>query len=279
VSSLLLARFIYIYPFSPAFDWAQASDSFFQIILVASIAIFAHMTITWSFKLALLLFVISGFVSSVAEILGLTTGLPFGTLYRYHPDIQTRITEELPLAIPLAWFIVCCLPLILLRPWLLHADPASGSGNEESLPRALIARQVVISSLVLTACDLFLEPLSVYTGYWTWIQQGHYFGAPVTNFLGWFCVGLIIFSLFFYIKNRWFRHAANASSHLDHPLIGLVLFWIIVALTLIGYKLDNLVPVWLTALILGPFLYLRVCKERQIRAAITPAEDKRDGPG
>lgn len=52
MSSLLLARFIYIYPISPAFDWAQASGSFLYIIIVASFGFFTYMTITWSFSLA-----------------------------------------------------------------------------------------------------------------------------------------------------------------------------------------------------------------------------------
>jgi len=279
VSSLLLARFIYIYPLSPAFDWAQASDSFLYIIMAASIAFFSYMTISWSFSLALILFLLSSGVSSVAEILGLSSGLTFGTLYHYHPDIATRITEQLPLAIPLAWFIFCCIPLMLLRPWLLSDHTGAGLSASGAPRRGMLGRQVVACSALLTSCDLFLEPLSVYTGYWTWARQGYYFGAPVMNFLGWFWVGLIVFSSFFYIKNRWFRHVTTAHNHLDRYLIWLFLFWIIVALMLIGYQFNSLVPLWLTSMMMGPLLYLRVWKERQIKADFKVSKNQRNGTG
>lgn len=266
ISSFLFARFIYIYPLSPSFDWNQASDSFFYIIIIASLAFFTHMVITWSFKLSLLLFLLSFIVSSLVELLGLSSGLMFGSLYYYNPSIEPRITDQLPLTIPLAWFIFCCLPLILLRPWLITK---SSFKNSQKSHRWTMLKQVVFCSLFLTSCDFYLEPIFVYTGYWTWIQQGQYFGAPIMNFVGWFSVGLLVFSTFFAIQNRWFQHVQPNAVRLDRLIIGLFIFWVIVALTLIGYEFESQLPLLLTFVMIVTSLYLRTSKNRQRNLSVS----------
>jgi uncharacterized membrane protein len=181
------------------------------------------------------------------------------------------------LAIPLAWFIFCCTPLILLRPWLAHDHSAASAGEPAKLKYGIPLKQVIICSLLLTSCDIYLEPISVYTGYWTWVQQGHYFGAPILNFLGWFWVGLFIYSSFFYIQRRWFQHAVTVSIRLDSLLMGLFLFWVFVALMLIGYEFNTLLPLLLTSTMIVPFLYLRMWKGRQIRANAILSTSEQNG--
>jgi putative membrane protein len=46
---------------------------------------------------------------------------------------------------------------------------------------------VVVSALVFTAWDLFLDPQMVGWNFWVWAQPGEfsYFGIPWVNYLGW----------------------------------------------------------------------------------------------
>ncbi len=296
ISSILLARFIYIFPLSPTFDWASASLSFFSLVSVAALAFFIYVTIVWSFSQALTLFVISILISTLAEILGLSSGVIFGSFYCYHPDIGPRIASCLPMVIPLGWFVFCCIPLILLRPWLVttQQDPVTRKKNAPRVPQDIgmgpssgtvhrrsphqsefpnttsLMKRILFCSLLLTSFNLYLEPLFVYTRSWTWAQPGPYFGAPLANLAGWFLVGIGIYSCFFFIQNRCFRHATTKSSRLDYLLIGLFLVWVLVALVMTNEKLNSLTPLWLTVIVLVPALGFRVSRETRKKVMATP---------
>lgn len=292
ISSLLLVRFMYLFPLSPTFNWASASGSFLTLVSVAALAFFIYVTIVWSFSQALALFVISVLISTLAEILGLSSGMIFGSLYRYHSDIGPQIASCLPIVIPLGWFIFSCIPLILLRPWLEISRSSAAARREkahqitakdnaidgrggvdhrsDAIPLTLgrldshtttLIKRVIFCSLLLTSFNLFLEPLFVYTRSWSWNQPGSYFGAPLTNLSGWFCVGFCIFSCFFFIQSRWFRHAPTKSSRLDYVLIGLFLVWVFVAVVMISEILNSLTPLWLTLMVLVPSLGFRLSTE------------------
>jgi len=262
-------------------------------VSVAALAFLIYVTIIWSFSQALTFFVISTLISTLAEFLGLISGVTFGSFYCYHPDIEPRIASDLPMVIPLAWFVFCCIPLILLRPWLVFAQsPASEKGRDarqvkrsngifgwygavrtpDPHPASTdfsdfhiisLLKRVLFCSLLLTSCNLYLEPLFVYTNSWIWDQPGSYHGAPLSNFFGWFLVGLFVYSCFFYIQYRWYRHTPSTASRLDYLLIGLFLVWVIVALIMINEKLNSLIPLWLTLMVLGPSLCFRVTEERR----------------
>jgi len=282
---------MYLFPMSPTFDWASASVSFLSLVSVAALAFFIYVTIIWSFRQALALFVISVLISTLAEILGLSSGMIFGSLYRYHPDIGPQIASCLPMVIPLGWFIFSCIPLVLLRPWLeisrssaairrenSHQITAKNgaSGRHGSLqqsdvtsrplvhpdaPTITLIKRVLFCSLLLASFNLFLEPLFVYTRSWTWNQPGSYYGAPLSNLSGWFSVGFVIYSCFFFIQSRWFRHAPAKSSRLDYVLIGLFLVWVLVAVVMINEILNSLIPLWLTLMVLVPSLGFRLSTE------------------
>ena len=290
-----MARFIVLFPPSPSFDWADASGSFLAIVILAALSFFVYATIVWSFGQALSLFAISVIFSTIAETLGLNSGVTFGSLYSYNVDIEPTIAAGLPVVIPLAWFVFCCIPLILLRPWLEgvrlpegekspdrpvsaqdgeapHARrPHSGSVRRRPSPASpkltivVLIKRVFFCSLLLASSNLFLEPLFVYTKSWTWHRTGVYFGAPLTNLFGWFLVGLVVYTCFFYIQRRWFQHQPPTSYRLDYLLIGLFLIWVFVALLMINETLNSLTPLALTVTVLGPSLWFRVIKDGRIR--------------
>ena len=64
-------------------------------------------------------------------------------------------------------------------------------------------KSILLSSLLLASIDLIYDPVAVANGNWEW--EGHkisnelslssWFGIPWSNYLGWFLVGLMVFSL------------------------------------------------------------------------------------
>ncbi len=47
--------------------------------------------------------------------------------------------------------------------------------------------------MLLTTCDLLLDPLATSVEAWTWAEKGIYFGIPLLNFIGWFAVAMVIY--------------------------------------------------------------------------------------
>jgi uncharacterized membrane protein len=97
---------------------------------------------------------------------------------------------EVPLLIPLAWFVLAVTPLVLLRNLPLHRD------DGRLRPGRLLVK-AAHCAVFLTACDLLLDPLATSVGAWTWAVDGGYFGTPHLNTLGWFVVGFATYLTYF----------------------------------------------------------------------------------
>lgn len=106
------------------------------------------------------------------EWVGSTTGFPFGE-YDYTARLQPQVAG-VPLLIPLAWM------MMLPAAWSM-ASVLTGANRG--------GRFVLVSALVFTAWDFFLDPQMVGWGFWVWSEQNmganHYFGIPWVNFAGW----------------------------------------------------------------------------------------------
>ena len=105
----------------------------------------------------------------LAEAVGVATGYPFGG-YSY-----TRVLAPSLLGVPLvvagAWMILIA--------WT------------RQLPLPVWA-----GALTMTLFDLVIDPLAANTlGYWKWTHAGPYYGVPLYNFAGWFCVSFLLLTL------------------------------------------------------------------------------------
>jgi len=110
--------------------------------------------------------------SGLIETIGTLTGWPFGS-YSYTAALGPRL-GVLPLAIPLAWWVV------LVPLWVLAAGRWGGIGLSDRLLR--IGSVAVAAVLV----DLVLEPVAwQLRGYWLWADGGPWYGVPLQNFVGW----------------------------------------------------------------------------------------------
>lgn len=164
---------------APISVWMIGEESF---PLLASLGVLAQLTtvllalgITWPASQIAKIAVIVLFLSLGIEILGATSGIPFGS-YTYTGQLQPQLAG-VPLIIPLAW-------LMMLPPaWAISAailHPA-----QKKLGKWYAPILAVMAGLAFTAWDLYLDPQMTKFGLWSWEQAGGYFGIPWVNYLGW----------------------------------------------------------------------------------------------
>jgi putative membrane protein len=119
-------------------------------------------------------------VALLAEAIGVTTGFPFGH-YAYTDKLGPQLIG-VPLVIPLAWAMM--------------AYPALLAGRRLASPRM---SRILISAWALASWDLFLDPQMVDAGQWRWADPSPALpgisGIPVTNFLGWLAVSIILMAI------------------------------------------------------------------------------------
>lgn len=121
--------------------------------------------------------VCAGVVGFLAELLGVWTGFPFGG-YVY-TEAFAPLLFGVPLVMVCAWAVLAGYIHALLAPWIRH-------------PVVLMAA----GALGLTAIDLVLDPVAAnIMNLWTWEHAGYYYGIPLSNFAGWFVVGLAVFGV------------------------------------------------------------------------------------
>lgn len=111
------------------------------------------------------------------EVLGVHTGVPFGT-YAYADALGPRLLG---------------VPLVVGLAWTMLAWPAGLVARR--LVTGRIAR-VVVGAWALAVADLFLDPQLVAIGGWTWrFPSPHLPGVPqvpLTNYAGWLLVALVL---------------------------------------------------------------------------------------
>ena len=131
---------------------------------------------------ALIFFIASTAISLSMELIGTSTGFPFGA-YSYSSFLGFKILDHVPFSIPLSWFYMGFTSYILAsvivpRLWQRHHTFLS----------------LVLGAYFLTVWDLALDPAMASNylplHFWMWHQTGPYFGMPISNLVGWSVTGL-----------------------------------------------------------------------------------------
>ncbi|NJL61134.1 MAG: carotenoid biosynthesis protein [Methylacidiphilales bacterium] len=118
------------------------------------------------------------FISVGSELLGTSTGFPFGD-YSYLNGLGYKIAGLVPFTIPLSWFYVGLSAYLLARAGL-------GVAKNPSFLRQIGA--IALGAILFTCWDFALEPAMSQTSlpFWYWEQPGAFFGTPYQNYAGWF---------------------------------------------------------------------------------------------
>ena len=197
-------------------------------------------------------------VSAGAEMLGATTGFPFGA-YQYTENLGPRLFGVMPMIIPLCW-----LTIVLNSFWIavfLFQKHAAGNPTAKFL-------MIISAAFLSVLTDLNLEPVaSSVKLYWIWFEPGvHYYGVPGFNFFGWMMISLVTMGIFIDFLPQNFRLPAIPwTSYALLASINLLF-------ALINFRAGFHVPVFValnTFGVLGIFLAIKETRIADSKAAIS----------
>ena len=167
-------------------QWSMAGGGVVYMIFGAlGVFLYAYRTLGLARTLGFLIPSLS--ISLTSELLGTSTGFPFGG-YSYLSGLGYKISGLVPFTIPLSWFYVGCVSYVLARAGL-QVD------KKPSLFRQIGA--IVLGALLLTSWDFVLDPAMSQTSlpFWYWHEPGAFFGMPYQNFVGWMGTGALFMTV------------------------------------------------------------------------------------
>jgi putative membrane protein len=150
-------------------------------VIAGAVAILLHAAARFQWGRAFGLLAAGTLISLASELIGTTTGFPFGH-YSYTTLLGYRIADLVPFPIPLSWF------------YMVYSSLAI---TGRILPPESDQQTKMIWSLfggaVLTAWDVSMDPaMSRATTHWLWQTSGTFYGMPLTNWVGWFLTGTLV---------------------------------------------------------------------------------------
>jgi uncharacterized membrane protein len=169
-----------------AFAWSMTGGGVAYMLLgTSAVAVYAYRTLGIWHCLGFMVPAIG--LSLVSELLGTSTGFPFGH-YHYLSGLGYKIAGLVPFTIPLSWFYIGFSAYIIVRAGL----------ETLAIPQPLkYVGAIGFGSLLLTSWDFVLDPAMSQTTmpFWVWEQPGAFFGMPYENFAGWFGTGVVFMSV------------------------------------------------------------------------------------
>lgn len=169
-----------------AMQSSMANGGVVDIILgTVAVSIYAYRVLGLRNWLAFML--PSVLISVGSELLGTSTGFPFGD-YSYLSGLGYKIAGLVPFTIPISWFYVGLSAYLIARTGLQVAE-------KPSLVRHVAA--VALGALLFTCWDFALEPGMSQTAFpfWYWEKPGAFFGTPYRNYAGWFGTSALFMSV------------------------------------------------------------------------------------
>jgi putative membrane protein len=218
---------------------------------------------------ATLSFTVIGYLISFAsEVSSINTGFPYGWYYYIDATSNRELwIAGVPFFDSLSYVFLCycsystaLLLIAPLRGWRWNLVPLETSALRRSFP------VLFLGSLLQTYLDIIIDPVSLQGHRWFlgqiygYREQGHHFGVPLSNYLGWWLVSaLMIFALQ--------RFASRPSG--DEPpagvrpvpfkaLLGPILFLSVIAFNLTMAVLIGEMTIAVTGLFII-FLPLAIC--------------------
>lgn len=150
-------------------------------VVLGALAILLHAASRFGWGRALTLLAVGSLISLGSELLGTSTGLPFGP-YSYTTLLGYRIAGLVPFPIPLSWFYMVYASLAITGRILKPGDS-----------EATKTLWALAGGAILTAWDVAMDPaMSKATPHWLWETDGFFYGMPLINWFGWFLTGSIV---------------------------------------------------------------------------------------
>jgi putative membrane protein len=183
LAGLLFGGVIYIILAGGLSPWTQLptlGDTGFTLVFLAFSVLHCAASIGW--KRTGLFFAVTAVISYLLEEIGVRTGWIYGA-YHYSAMLGAKL-GDVPILIPLAWFMMIYPSWIVARALLRGVDAHSAVG---------ICSYAVIAAIVMTAWDAIMDPGMSAAGNWIWERGGSYFGVPFQNYFGWLLTTFLVY--------------------------------------------------------------------------------------
>jgi putative membrane protein len=167
-------------------------------VVLGALSAVAFLQGTTGRRSALLLAPIASALALGAELVGTSTGLPFGD-YTYSGLLGYRVLGLVPFPIPLSWFYMLVGSLVIVA--------RLGNAADGRRTRWLWA---LGAGLLMVAWDVSMDPAMVKTGHWAWgsgsmfrdaglpgwlvafFTGSAFYGMPLSNWFGWLLTATLI---------------------------------------------------------------------------------------
>jgi uncharacterized membrane protein len=163
-------------------------------VVLGALAGLFHGASRLGWRRATAIFVAAFGISLASELLGTTTGFPFGP-YSYTTQLGYLVGGRVPFNIPTSWFFMLYASLALCGRLLAARDDARSRW-----------KWAAVAALILTAWDVSMDPAMVATTHWLWrlpdvsdaslvrrlALADLFYGMPLTNWLGWLLTGFVV---------------------------------------------------------------------------------------
>ncbi|WP_413166840.1 gamma-carotene 1'-hydroxylase CruF [Capilliphycus salinus ALCB114379] len=176
-----------------AFGWSMAGGGVAYIVFGAiAVSLYAYRTLGWWATATFMVPAI--FLSLGSELLGTSTGFPFGH-YQYLSGLGYKIAGLVPFTIPLSWFYMGLTCYLLGRAGLKVVVGSSWLRHWAAL---------AVAAILLTAWDLVLDPAmsQAPVKFWVFQEVGEFFGMPYRNLLGWMGTATVFMSVGAFLWRR-----------------------------------------------------------------------------
>ena len=152
-------------------------------IVLGAIAVGLFLNRTLGLRRCLTFMVPAVALSLSSELLGTSTGFPFGA-YHYLTGLGYKVAGLVPFTIPLSWFYMGAVCYVLAR-----------NGLERLGLRGWLrgVTAIALGAVFLTSWDLVLDPAMSQTSFpfWQFEELGEFFGMPYRNLTGWWGTGVV----------------------------------------------------------------------------------------
>lgn len=159
------------------------------LLTIPIVLIGIHSYTTLSPKRALFFLLFAALTGFTAEYVGLKYGQFFGTFYTYKPQLALL---TVPVQVIFYWAAFIYTGYSITNVVFLKLKKPNY--NLKNWPYLIGA--ILLDGWIVLAIDLFMDPIEVQLGMWSWVAGGPYFGVPIGNFVGWFVVTLISSGVF-----------------------------------------------------------------------------------
>ena len=183
---------------------------------LSALLLVVHIVNSLGWKRGGLLVCLAMLIGWIAEVEGLRSGTIFGGRYVYRMASGWSILS-VPLPVILYWGI------FIYSGFFVTKAVLRGRGG--------ILKTALVNAGVVTAIDLFMDPIAVAKGKWTWLDGGEYFGIPWGNFVGWFAVAFVTTVIYELLTQKWADKFLSDKEVYLPPIVGYFTLWLSFVIT------------------------------------------------